>query len=161
HVDWTALTQRDGPDRIVRSFERSVAAGARGLKVWKDLGLRVRDAQQRLVLPDDPRLRPLWDAAASVGVPVGIHTPDPAAVFEPVDAENERLEELLRNPRFAVGPNESPGFDALMNSLECAVAGSPSTTFIGAHVGCFAEDLGWVDRMLTKYPNFHIDIAGR
>jgi hypothetical protein len=28
-------------------------------------------------------------------------------------------------------------------------------------VGCHAEHLGWVDRMLSVYPNFHIDIADR
>ena len=34
-------------------------------------------------------------------------------------------------------------------------------TFIGAHVGCYVEDLQWVDRMLSSYPNFNVDIAAR
>ena len=37
----------------------------------------------------------------------------------------------------------------------------PSTTFIGAHVGCAAEDLARVDRMLGAYPNWNVDIAAR
>src|SRR5918992_5208771 len=37
HVDWGE------PERLVESLEASHAAGARGLKVWKDLGLSVRD----------------------------------------------------------------------------------------------------------------------
>jgi predicted TIM-barrel fold metal-dependent hydrolase len=48
-----------------------------------------------------------------------------------------------------------------MAALETVVAAAPDTTFIGAHVGCAAEDLRWVDGMLTRYPNFHIDLAGR
>ena len=48
-----------------------------------------------------------------------------------------------------------------MESLEGLVAAHPRTTFIGAHVGCYAEDLEWVGRMLDAYPNFHIDIAAR
>ncbi|HEY6012982.1 MAG TPA: amidohydrolase family protein, partial [Candidatus Limnocylindrales bacterium] len=35
------------------------------------------------------------------------------------------------------------------------------TTFIGAHVGCAAEDLERVDRMLATYPNWNVDIAAR
>jgi len=32
------------------------------------------------------------------------------------------------------------------------VAAHPATTFIGVHVGCYAEDLGWVSRMLVSPP---------
>jgi hypothetical protein len=32
---------------------------------------------------------------------------------------------------------------------------------VGAHVGCFAENLGWVGALLEACPNFHIDIAAR
>jgi predicted TIM-barrel fold metal-dependent hydrolase len=49
----------------------------------------------------------------------------------------------------------------LIDALEAVVEAHPATTFIGAHVGCFAEDLAWVGRMLTTYPNFHVDIAAR
>ena len=41
HLDWSLLDKRHGPQRLVVSLERSVAAGARGLKIWKDLGLSV------------------------------------------------------------------------------------------------------------------------
>jgi predicted TIM-barrel fold metal-dependent hydrolase len=35
------------------------------------------------------------------------------------------------------------------------------TTFVGAHVGCAAEDLDFVSGMLGRHPNFHVDIAAR
>jgi predicted TIM-barrel fold metal-dependent hydrolase len=41
------------------------------------------------------------------------------------------------------------------------VAAHPHTTFVGVHVGCYAENLAWVGRMLDTYPNFYIDIAAR
>jgi predicted TIM-barrel fold metal-dependent hydrolase len=50
---------------------------------------------------------------------------------------------------------------ALMDALEDVVAAHPDVTIIGAHVGCNAEDLGWVGRMLSTYPNFNVDIAAR
>jgi predicted TIM-barrel fold metal-dependent hydrolase len=38
---------------------------------------------------------------------------------------------------------------------------NPRTTFIGAHVGCYAENLGWVGELLDECPNFHVDISAR
>lgn len=37
----------------------------------------------------------------------------------------------------------------------------PGTTFIGAHVGCVAEDLTRVGVILDRAPNFHVDLAAR
>jgi predicted TIM-barrel fold metal-dependent hydrolase len=161
HVDWDLLREPDAEAKLAGSLERSVAAGARGLKVWKDLGLGVRDAGGRLVLPDDPRLDALWDAAGRLGVPIAVHTADPVAFFDPVDQRNERLEELLARPDWSFCDPGYPRFDRLMAALEAIVAAHPATTFIAVHAGCCAEDLTWVGGMMEKYANFHIDIAAR
>ncbi len=148
----------------------SADAGVRGLKVWKTLGLRARDPAGRLVAVDDARLDPLWAAAAALRLPVIIHVADPIAFFDPLDAENERYEELRAHPDWHFWPTRPhgrsemdgfPPFDELIDRLEAVVARHPGTTFIGAHVGCAAEDLGRVDRMLAAYPNWHVDIAAR
>jgi len=161
HVDWAALAEPKPQARLAASLERSVSAGACGLKVWKDLGLHVRDGGGLLVLPDDRRLDPLWDKAAELGVPVVMHTADPLAFFDPPDRHNERLEELLAHPDWSFADPAFPPFTRLIEALEAAVAAHPATTFIGAHAGCYAERLAWVSRMLDTYPNFHIDIGAR
>ncbi|MFC6883712.1 amidohydrolase family protein [Actinomadura yumaensis] len=160
-LDWNLLRERDGIERLVRSLEHSRMLGARGLKVWKTLGLHYTGPDGRLVLPDDPRLGPVFAAAGELGLPVLIHTADPVAFFAPLDRHNERLEELLSQPDWHFGRPGLPTFDRLMDALEGLVAAHPGTTFIGAHVGCNAEDLGWVGRMLDEHANFHVDIAGR
>ena len=126
-----------------------------------DLGLHVRDADGRLVLPDDARLGALWDTAGRVGVPIAIHTADPVAFFDPVDQRNERIEELLARPDRSFCDPKYPRFDRLMAALEAIVAAHPATTFIAVHAGCNAEDLAWVGAMMETYPNFHVDIAAR
>jgi predicted TIM-barrel fold metal-dependent hydrolase len=37
----------------------------------------------------------------------------------------------------------------------------PETTFIGAHVGCYAENLTWVGQLLDACANFYVDISAR
>jgi predicted TIM-barrel fold metal-dependent hydrolase len=148
----------------------SAARGARGLKVWKLLGLRARSPDGRLVAVDDARLDPLWAAAAELDLPVVIHVADPIAFFEPLDEANERWEELRDHPDWHFWPPQPsgqpdapgfPSFDALLTGFGGLVARHPRTTFVGAHVGCAAEDLGLVARLLDDNPNLNVDIAAR
>ena len=161
HMDGSVMDREDFPQLIIEGLHASAAAGAKGLKVWKDLGLRIRDGRGELILPDDERLDAVWDAAGQLGLPVLIHTADPVAFFRAADCHNERLEELMEHPEWHfAGPN-FPRFERLIKALENVVSSHPNTTFIGAHVGCYPENLDWVHAMLLKYPNFYVDIAGR
>jgi predicted TIM-barrel fold metal-dependent hydrolase len=119
---------------------------------------------------DDERLDPLWATAAELHLPVVIHIADPIAFFQPLDATNERYEELGANPDWHFWPTRAPGalddpgfppFDELLAGLDRLVGRHPATTFVGAHVGCAAEDLGLVSRMLDAHPNLFVDIAAR
>ena len=153
HVDW-GVAQADPAgfgERLARSVVRSARAGASGLKVWKDLGLHVRDVSGRLILPDDPRLSPVWEAAATSSIPVWIHTADPVAFFDPVEETNERLEELLAHPDWSFADRRRfPSFDRLIDALEALIAANPATQFVGVHVGGAAEDLGRVARTMSS-----------
>ena len=163
YAQWDrALFASDGWAELGGLTADAFDRGARGLKVWKDLGLHLRDAGGELVMPDDIRLDPVWDAVAAAGRPVTIHVGDPAAFFEPLDERNERLEELLENPDWWFGDRDRfPMFDRILESLESLIARRSDVTWIGAHVLCAAEDLSWVDRILTTYPNAYADVAAR
>lgn len=156
HVDWS--DPAGAPD----SLRASAAAGAKGLKVWKDLGLGVRDADGAFVLPDDPRLSDVFEAAGELGLPVLIHTADPVAFWWPLDARNERMDELGAHPEWWYGETgKYPSYERLMEAFVALVAAHPRTTFIGAHVCSAAEDLALVDRWLTDHPNLHLDLSAR
>ena len=148
----------------------SATRGAHGLKVWKELGLRAHDRAGQLVAVDDERLDPLWTTAAELDLPVVIHIADPIAFFEPLDASNERYEELTEHPDWHFWPTRPPGrphepgfppFDELLAGFDRLVGRHPGTTFVGAHVGCAAEDLALVSRMLDAHSNLFVDIAAR
>jgi predicted TIM-barrel fold metal-dependent hydrolase len=162
HVDWqAAIASGDVGGFGAASLRESVGAGARGVKVWKDLGLHLRDERGESILPDDARLGPIWETAGELGVPIFIHTADPVAFFDPVDERNERYEQLHQHPEWSFADPSFPRFERLIEALEALVAAHPATTFVGLHVGCYPEDLAWVGRMLATYPNLHVDIAAR
>lgn len=162
-VEWTQWPQRGNAfgSWAARRLRDQAAWGAQGLKIWKPFGLHVQDHEGTRVAVDDSRLAPIWDTAAELSFPVLIHVADPVAFFEPLDHRNERWEELQAHPDWHFPSPPFPPFLEIMAQFERLVAAHPQTTFIGAHVGCYPENLGWVARMLDNYPNFHIDISAR
>ena len=162
-VDWSAWPEQG--DRFgewaAQRFRVQVARGAEGLKIWKPFGLHVRDQHGVRVAVDDLRLDPLWETVGEFGLPVLIHVADPVAFFDPLDATNERWEELHAHPDWHFPSPPFPAFHTIMTAFANLITRHPRTTFIGAHVGCYAENLQWVGELLDKCPNFHIDFSAR
>ncbi len=142
---------------------RARAAGARGLKVSKTLGLYLRERGRTgpLVKVDDPRFDPMWEACASLGLPVAIHVADPEAFFLPIDRFNERYEELNAHPDWSFHGGDFPAFRDLIEAFYRVVARHPKTQFIAVHVGLNAENLASVSAYMDRYPNVHVDLAAR
>ncbi len=135
--------------------------GAQGLKIWKPFGLHVRDHLGALVSVDDTRLDPIWQTAGELGLPVLVHVADPVAFFDPIDEANERWEEIGQHPDWAFTSPPFPSFMSIMTGFYNLVKRHVKTTFIGAHVGCYAENLGWVGQMLDDCPNYFVDFSAR
>lgn len=162
-VDWSAWPQQGHRfgEWAAERLRAQAARGAEGLKIWKPFGLHVRDHLGNLAPIDDPRLDPLWATAGELNLPVLVHIADPVAFFDPIDATNERWEELGAHPDWHFPSPPFPAFKTLITQFANLIKRHPGTTFIGAHVGCYAENLAWVGRLLDDCPNFYIDISGR
>jgi len=143
-------------DRLQRLFDRGIV----GFKIWKDLGLSVRDATGELLRVDDERLAPIFDKAGELGLPVMLHIGDPEAFFLPIDATNERYEELAAHPDWGFyGSTFSK--DDLLQQRDRLFQRHPGTTFVGAHIAENSEDLQRVSKMLEACPNVMVDISAR
>lgn len=162
-VNWAAWPQHGHHfgHWAARRLREQAARGADGLKIWKPFGLHVRDHLNQLVAVDDPRLDALWAAAGELNLPVMIHVADPVAFFNPLDAANERWEELHAHPDWHFPSPPYPAFLTILEQLAKLVTRHANTIFIGAHVGCYAENLAWVGQLLDRCPNFYIDISAR
>ncbi len=162
-VDWEAWQEKgDGFAEWAADRLRIQAGwGAQGLKIWKNLGLKVRDPAGQLARVNDPRLDPIWRAAGELKLPVVIHAADPVAFFDPLDQYNERWEELHQHPDWHFLSPPYPPFLSIVEDLRDLVQRHPATTFIGAHMGCYAENLVWVGEMLEACPNYFVDISAR
>ncbi len=159
--DWSRIDEPGFGEAMAAQVKDAVARGARGLKVTKVLGLEVRDRTGRLVTVDDPRLDPMWAECGGLGIPVAIHTSDPDAFFEPVDATNERWDELHEFPEWSFHGPRFPSKRALLDARNRVFARHPATTFISLHVANHPEDLGDVSGVLERLPNVVVETGAR
>jgi predicted TIM-barrel fold metal-dependent hydrolase len=162
-VNWDAWQEHGNNfgEWAAKRLREQAARGAQGLKIWKQLGLHIRDHHGDLVSVDDRRLDPIWATAGELGLPITIHIADPVAFFDPLDNTNERWEELYAHPDWQFPSPPFPSFLSVVNAMANLVSNHPETTFVGAHVGCYAENLQWVGQLLDKCANFYVDISER
>jgi len=160
-IDWSKIDDPDFSQQMVRQIDDSVARGARGLKILKELGLGVRDKSGKLVPIDDPRLDPVWEECGRLGIPVFIHSADPEAFFHPIDATNERYEELIEHPDWSFYGPQFPSMEEVLRQRDHMFAKHPNTKFVALHFGNWPENLDFVEAMLKKYPNVMIEFGAR
>ncbi len=160
---WSRAGEADYATWQAEEVARAKEAGAVGVKVLKTLGLYLRDGGDSgpLVKIDDPRFDPLWEQCGALGLPVAIHVGDPEAFFLPIDRFNERYEELGAHPDWSFHGKDFPSFAEILEARDRVYARHPKTTFVGLHVGHWAENLAAVGETLDRFPNVHVEIGAR
>jgi predicted TIM-barrel fold metal-dependent hydrolase len=147
-------------ERAIAQLETDVAAGAVGIgEIGKGFGQSVRKADGSRLRLDDPDLKPVWDAAGRLRLPVFIHTADPPAFYLPHDFLNERWLEMALFPGRAISPDQHPNFEELMSERDNLFRNNPKTTFVAAHMGWHTHDLGRLAKMLDEMPNLYVEMG--
>jgi predicted TIM-barrel fold metal-dependent hydrolase len=160
-LDWGNHDSPEFSEQMVKRIDDAVARGARGLKITKELGLQVRFKNGKLLSVDDPKLDPVWEECGRLGIPVAIHVTDPEAFFHPLDATNERYEELIDNPDWLFHGPQFPSKESILDARNRMFAKHPNTTFISLHVGNWPEDLDYVSDLLNRHPNVVVEFGAR
>ncbi len=145
---------------IVRDLEQAAQGGVQGVKVWKDLGMSVRDTDGRLLKADDKRLDPFWQKCGELGLPVLIHQADPKEYWYPLTYNSQHYAQRAEKDQFYNDP-EMPTWEELIARRDHILEKHPRTKFIGAHLGSMSYDLTLLEATLKKHPNFSVDCAAR
>lgn len=160
NIDFDGIDEPGWTERAVAQLEEDYENGARGVKIFKNLGLTVLDSEGNRVHTDDPRIDPVWTKAGELGMPVLIHTGEPAVFWAPIDEHNERWLEMKQFPsRHRGDTTRYPSWEVVMQEQWNLFRKHPETTFINAHFGWMANDLARLGEHLDEFPNVYTETA--
>ncbi len=159
NIDFEGVGSDGWIEKTVQQFEQDIKNGAVGLKVYKSLGMYNKDSNGNRLKIDDPRLDPIWDKCAELGVPVLIHSADPKSFWDDFDGDNERWLELKTHPRRKRSDTDPAPWEQIIEEQHKMFKKHPNTNFINAHMGWYANDLGTLAKLLDEMPNMNVGIG--
>ncbi|WP_446050893.1 amidohydrolase family protein [Zobellia laminariae] len=159
NVDFDGAGKPGWTEKTVAQLEADIKKGARGLKVFKSLGLRNVDSDGKRLAVDDVRLDPIWAKCGELGVPVLIHSADPKSFWDDMNADNERWLELKTHSRRKRSDTDPAPWQQIIYEQHHVFKKHPKTKFISAHMGWYANDLQQLGGFLDDMPNMYVGIA--
>ena len=159
NVDFDKIDDKDFAKNNVEIIKDAVAQGVIGLKVYKNLGLNLKDNSGERVKVDDKRLNPIWEICGELNIPVLIHSGEPSPFFDHIDKHNERFLHARQKPQSFRNSDEYPSFDEVMQEQYNMFKNNPNTTFINAHLGWYGNDLDKMSAQLDDLPNVYTEIG--
>ncbi len=159
NLNFENLDDEGWPEEPIRMLEEGVQQGVKGLKVFKSLGLTEKDNDGKRIAVDDPRLDPIWAKCGELGIPVLIHSGEPASFWDPKDNHNERWLELKQEPDRYRPSDEFPPFEQIMAEQHNVFRKHPGTKFIDAHLGWYGNDLENLGKLFDEMPNVYTEIG--
>lgn len=158
NIDFTDIDNPEWAARTARQVEDDVKRGAKGLKIYKSLGLFSRDKSGKVIPIDDPRIDPVWKKCGELGIPVLIHSADPRQFWQPIDSLNERWLELKLYPGRR-HDKDTISWETVIAQQHNLFRKHPKTKFINAHLGWYGSDLKKLGQLMEEFPNMYTEIG--
>ncbi len=152
----------DYTERTLATLSGEFGAGAVACKVWKNVGMEVRDRDGRFVGVDHPLFTPIFDMIASEDRALILHTGEPRACWLPLDPESPHYDYYREHPQWHMhGRADFPSHAELIASRDRVIERHPRLRVVGAHLGSLEYDVGELQARFERYPNFSVDTAER
>ena len=159
NIDFDGVGGDNWTENAAKQLEIDINNGARGLKIYKSLGMRNKDTDGKRVAIDDVRLDAIWAKCGEMGVPVLIHAADPKSFWDDFDADNERWLELKTHPRRKRSDTDPASWEQIIKEQHHIFKKHPKTIFINAHMGWYANNLGKLSELMDAMPNMNVEIG--
>jgi predicted TIM-barrel fold metal-dependent hydrolase len=159
------LLRRDEPgyvQDVIRTLDETFAQGAIGVKIWKDMGLVIKDREGKFILPDNPLFDPIYAHIAKRGKVLLAHLGEPIDAWRPMNPASLYYASYQKSQQWYFhGKPEYPSHEAIMAARDNILRQHPDLIVIGAHFGSLEHDLDGAAARLEKYPNFHLEVSAR
>lgn len=158
------FNDKDWLPQTLRYIDSTVARGAKAVKIYKVIGMSLRDKNKKLVMVDDARLDSLFSYFENNGIPVVGHLGEPRNCWLPLDSMTVKGDAsyFRQYPVYHMYKHPGlPSYEDQIRARDNRLAKNPKLKFVGAHLGSLEWNVDSLAARLDKYPNFAVDMAAR
>ena len=146
----------------IEQIKNGMAAGAKGVKIWKNIGMTLRNDTDNYIMVNDPVFAPIFAFLEKEKIPVLAHLGEPRNCWLPVERMITEIDRLYfsEHPNFHMYLHpEAPSYEQQIEARDHILERYPDLIFIGAHLGSMEWSFEEVAKRLDKFPNFYVDLS--
>lgn len=156
------FSQPDFAPTAIRNINQDFKKGAVAVKIWKNVGMEIKDAKGKYIMPDNPVFEPIFKDIESHHKTLIAHLADPNSVWQAPNPAAPDYEYLKQHPELVMyGKPGAPTKAEILLARDHILDRNPNLRVVGAHLGSMEGDFNQLGRHLDKYPNFAVDLAAR
>lgn len=154
--------QRNFAQQSIRKINSDFAKGAVAVKIWKNVGMQLKDAKGNYVMPDNPAFEPIFKDIAAHNKTLIAHLADPSTIWEPPNPAAFDYSYYTHHPKlYMYGKKGVPSKAQILEARDVILQRNPDLRMVGAHLGSMEADFHQLAQHLDQYPNFAVDLAAR
>lgn len=146
------------------NIKRAVDLGAVGVKVWKNIGMSIKDDAGSYIMIDHPAFEPIFQFLEDNDIVLLGHNGEPRNCWLPID----EMTVLSDKSYFSEHPEyhmflhpEMPEYEAQLQARNRMLRRHPNLRFVGLHLASQEWDTDKVGVFLDEFPNAMVDLAER
>jgi len=149
-------------EAAIRQINQDFDHGAIAVKIWKNIGMELKDRKGNYVLPDDPVFVPIYQDIAARHKTLIAHIADPDSLWQAPNPASPDYSYYMEHPEWYMFRKPHPASkEAILLARDHLLEQNPDLRVVGAHLGSMESNFDQLAQHLDKYPNFAVDLAAR
>ncbi|WP_306549993.1 amidohydrolase family protein [Daejeonella sp.] len=147
-------------DNTIKDLKLALSKGAKAVKIWKNIGMDLKDRNGQFVMLDHPRIQPILDYLEDNKIPLIGHNGEPRDCWLPLDKMTFSQSYYSSHPEYHMYLHpEYPSYEDHIRARDNMLEKHPNLKFVGAHLGSLEWSLDELAKRLDKYPNMSVDLS--
>lgn len=147
---------------VIRGLNDDFGKGAIAVKIWKNVGMEIKDSEGHYLMADNPVFEPIYRDIAQRHKTLVAHLADPDSGWQPPNPDSPDYEYYRDHPSaYMYGKQGVPSKQEILRARDHVLEKNPDLRVVGAHLGSMESNLTDLGQHLDRYPNFAVDMAAR
>lgn len=154
----------DFTEKTIARIDRCMKAGACGVKIWKNIGMELKDSTGQYVMVDNPAFDPIFNYMEANQIHLIAHLGEPKNCWLPekdMTVDNDRRY-YTRHPEYYMYMHpEAPTYEDQIAARDKLLKKHPKLNFTGAHLASIEWSVDELAKRFDQFPAMTADLAAR